>query len=58
MKKMKTEEILKKLKELEWRHEMEDFISPLELTNEQFEILSEDEDANVRWSIAERLDLP
>jgi hypothetical protein len=57
MKKMKTEEILKKLKELE-DYEIRNFIHSLDLTKEQFEILAEDEDPWVREQIAERPDLP
>jgi hypothetical protein len=59
--KIKTEEILKKLKELKELksyEEIEDFILPLDLTSEQFEILSEDEDYDVRCVIAQRPDLP
>jgi hypothetical protein len=56
MKKMKTEDILKELEELE-DYEIDDFIHSLDLTKEQFEILSENEDMWVRWVIAEQPDL-
>jgi hypothetical protein len=57
MKKMKTEDILKKLKELRY-YEIEYFIHSLDLTNEQFEILAEDENGGVRMVIAQHPDLP
>jgi hypothetical protein len=56
--KMKTEDILKELKELETWNEHVSFIHSLDLTNEQFQILSKKEDYKVRWGIAEYSDLP
>jgi hypothetical protein len=58
MKKMKTEDILKKIEELEEFYEIRDFIHSLDLTKEQFEILAENEDRGVRQAIAEHSDLP
>jgi hypothetical protein len=55
--KMKTEDILKKLEELEY-YEIKDFIHSLELTNEQFEILSEKEDKWIKFDVARHPDLP
>jgi hypothetical protein len=57
-KRMKTEDILKKIEGLKYRYEFEDFISSLNLTDEQFQILSENEDTQVRWRMAKRPDLP
>jgi hypothetical protein len=56
--KMKTEDILKEVKELELYHEIRNLILPLDLTNEQFEILSEEKNWKVKWGITERPDLP
>jgi hypothetical protein len=56
--KMKTEDILKKVKELKTWGEIEDFILSLDLTKEQFEILAENEDNEIKWAIANRSDLP
>jgi hypothetical protein len=56
--KMKFEEIVKKLKELKWHYDIEDFISSLNLTSEQLEILSENEYYWVRCAIARHPDLP
>jgi hypothetical protein len=58
MKKMKTEDILKKIEELEDWDEIRDFILSLELTKEQFEVLSENEAEWVRWGIANHPNLP
>jgi hypothetical protein len=55
---MNTEDILKKVKELEYYEEIIDFILSLDLTNEQIEVLAEDEDEDVRWAIAKHPDLP
>ncbi len=55
--KMKTEDILEKLEGLKYL-EIEDFILSLDLTKEQFQILSKNEDMWVRWAIAEHPDLP
>ncbi len=55
--KMKTEDILEKIKELKW-YVIDDFITPLDLTPEQFKVLFKNEDWYVREAIAERSALP
>jgi hypothetical protein len=58
--KMKTKDILKKLEELKelGLAGIRDFILSLDLTNEQFKILSEEKSWIVVWSITRRPDLP
>ncbi len=55
---MKTEDILKELKELDDYFETGEFIHSLDLTKEQFEILAENEDREVRLAVALHPDLP
>ncbi len=56
--KMKTEDILKKVKELDYYYEIRDFILSLDLTANQFEVLSENAKGAVKWIIAKHPDLP